>query len=157
MSCAPKASLVVVAAAFAAVLLNRSAALAGDELRGRARVLAADTIAIAGMQVRLNGIRVPPPSQRCRIGDRTYDCGTVAADALRDLTTGANVRCIRRGATATGQLIATCFADGYDMSEGMVYTGRAAAEPDSGGRYMALERQARAVKRGLWRGGFTAE
>lgn len=149
--------MVVFAATLAAVLLSRSVALAGDELRGRARVLSADEIEIAGRHVQLAGIRVPRSDQQCRIGDRTYDCGKVAADALRDLTTGANVRCIGRGETAAGQLIATCFADGYDLSEGMVYTGWAAAEPRSGGRYLPLEHQARAAKRGLWRSRFTAE
>jgi len=157
MNCSVKPSLVVVAATLAAVLLGRPAALAGDELRGRARVLSADQIEVSGRHVRLAGIRVPRPDQRCRIGERTYDCGKVAADALRDLTTGANVRCIGRGETATGQLIATCFADGYDLSEGMVYTGWAAAEPRSGRRYLPLEHQARAAKRGLWRGRFAAE
>ena len=149
--------MVVFAATLAAVLLSRSVALTGDEVWGRARVLSADEIEVAGRHVQLAGVRVPRPDQRCGIGDRTYDCGKVAADALRDLTTGANVRCIGHIETATGQLIATCFADGYDLSEGMVYTGWAAAEPRSGRRYLTLEHQARAAKRGLWRGRFAAE
>lgn len=153
---ASKLSLMV-AMAFAAIQAAPSVAVAADELVGRAIVLSADTIEVAGLRVRLDGIRVPYPGQQCRIRDRAHDCGKIAADALRDLTTGASVRCIRRGETAPGEVRATCFADGYDLSEGMVYTGWAAAEPRRGKRYLRLEHEARVAGRGLWRGDFAAE
>jgi endonuclease YncB( thermonuclease family) len=156
MSCGSNLALAGFVAALAGLLLGASDA-AAEEIRGRARVVAANEIEVAGTTVRLAGIRVPRPDQCCRIGAGSYDCGRVAADALRDLTTGTNVRCIVRGENAAGKPIATCLADGYDLSEGMVYTGWAAAEPDNGRRYLALEWAARAAHRGLWRGEFAGE
>ena len=51
---------------------------------------------------------------------------------------------------------AHCFADDYDLSAGMVYTGWALADGEAGKRYLETERGARDGRRGLWRGDFVA-
>jgi endonuclease YncB( thermonuclease family) len=82
-----------------------------------------------------------------------FDCARIAATALMDLTAGAEVRC---GApTNVGDVIeARCSAGGYDLAEGMTYTGWASARPGADNPYRIFEQQARARGHGLWRPGY---
>ncbi len=51
-------------------------------------------------------------------------------------------------------IVATCLADGFDMSRNMVHTGWALADRQTGARYLATQEKAREAKRGLWHGRF---
>jgi endonuclease YncB( thermonuclease family) len=126
------------------------------ELRGTPQVLAGDLIQLQGRRLRLAGIDAPELGQRCALKARLYDCGEVARTALLDLTAGTEVRCRPLGPGPAGSTMARCFAAGYDLSEGMVYTGWALAEPAAAGRYGAVQEQAQSARRGLWRGRFVA-
>ena len=53
-------------------------------------------------------------------------------------------------------LTARCSAQGYDLSEGMVYTGWALIPPASGTTYAAQQARAKSAGHGLWRGRFVA-
>ena len=102
--------------------------LAADgELRGTPEVRDGDTIVLQGRRLRLDGIDAPELGQSCRIKSRLYDCGMVARTALLDLTAGAEVVCRPLGPGPGGLTLARCFADDYDLSEGMTYTGWALA------------------------------
>lgn len=131
--------------------------LAADgELRGTPEVRDGDTIVLQGRRLRLDGIDAPELGQSCRIKSRLYDCGMVARTALLDLTAGAEVVCRPLGPGPGGLTLARCFADDYDLSEGMTYTGWALALRRPQNRYVAQEDGARLGKRGFWRGSFVA-
>ena len=129
---------------------------AAAELRGTPHVLAGDLIELQGRRLRLDGIDAPEPGQRCALEARLYDCGEVARTALLDLTAGTEVRCRPLGPGPAGSTMARCFAADYDLSEGMVYTGWALAEPAAAERYGAVQEQAKRARHGLWRGRFVA-
>ncbi len=153
---------------FAALGLAVSAVLANAparaEVAGPPKIIDGDTLAVQGRVIRLFGIDAPELGQACRIGARAYDCGRIARTALLDLTAGATVRCQLAPASpengaedggADGR-IGRCTADGYDLSEGMAYTGWALALRPVSERYVVFEERARAASRGLWKGHFVA-
>lgn len=141
-----------------------SSALA--QVTGPPRVIDGDTIEVAGTVIRLYGIDAPELGQVCRIGERAYDCGKIARTALLDLTAGVAVRCKLASPSPEGNpedspedsdtdgRIGHCRADGYDLSEGMAYTGWALALRSVSDRYVIFEERARAARRGLWKGPF---
>ena len=127
---------------------------AGGELRGSPAVISGDVIEIQGQRLRLVGIYAPEPAQRCLFRERLYDCGEIARAALLDLTAGVQVSCKTLGPGAGGTTLARCYAGGYDLSEGMVYTGWALADPHKPDRYAASQEKAQQAGHGLWRGRF---
>ena len=136
--------------------LAAAAQSAGTELRGQPDVIAGDIIELQGQRLRLDGIDAPGPGQRCIVKDRLYDCGEVARTALLDLTAGVEVVCRPLGPGPGGSRTARCFAAGYDLSEGMVYTGWALADPATPKVYGPVQERARQSRHGLWRGRFVA-
>ncbi len=136
------------------VLLVAPPALAGPA--GPATVIDGNTLEVAGARLRLHGIDAPDLDQPCRLRGRTQSCGVIARAALMDLTAGAELDCEMRGRDAAGRAHATCTADGYDVAEGMVYTGWALALDAAPARYHTVERQAETARRGLWLGQFMA-
>ncbi|MPZ10584.1 MAG: thermonuclease family protein [Kiloniellaceae bacterium] len=124
------------------------------EIIGVPAVMMGDTLEVQGYRVRLFGIDAPEPEQSCRLPHKVYDCGRVAAAALMDLTAGTVVRCIPKRQADDDVLIGICYADGYDLSEGMTYTGWALTLPNGPTRYSELEEGAKNAGRGLWRGEF---
>jgi endonuclease YncB( thermonuclease family) len=122
------------------------------ELSGEAAVLDGQTLTIDGRTLRLEGIVAPPLGHRCQLRGTMRDCGLISGTGLKDLTAGAVVQCIsRRELAPDGVRYARCSADGYDLSEGMVYTGWARADLAQTDRYEGFEAGARAKKRGMWR------
>ena len=125
-------------------------------------VIDGDTIALGARTFHLAGVDAPEPGQVCTVKGRSYDCGMVSRTALMDLTAGAAVTCTpldEAGTSAdpvTEGQPARCLADGYDLAEGMAYTGWALADRATTTRYVRLENDARKAGRGLWRGRFVA-
>ncbi|MDP7548593.1 MAG: thermonuclease family protein [Alphaproteobacteria bacterium] len=129
-------------------------AMAGT-ISGPVEVVDAATLRIGGQLVRLNGIAAPKPGDQCLMRGRQIPCGRVATTALKDLTAGMVVRCQTHGrAGPRGVILATCAADDYDLSEGMIYTGWARPDKRATARYREVEKAARKRRRGLWRGEF---
>ncbi len=128
---------------------------AGAETVGRAQVVDGETLTIGGRAFCLAGIDAPEPGQTCtnRSGKR-FDCGQVAGTALMDLTAGVEVRGRPTGAKREQCAVALCQADGYDLSEGMVYTGWALPDPETGAPYRRHQALAEKRGHGLWRGSF---
>lgn len=146
------------------LLLPAALALAAGslaaELEGVPVVVDGDTIEVDGRAVRLDGIDAPELGQVCTIKGQAYDCGMVARTALLDLTAGATVTCgvlaeVPPG-DATEGTPARCHAGGYDLSEGMAYTGWALADRTRGRDYVTYQQSAQRARRGLWRGAFVA-
>lgn len=120
------------------------------ELRGPARIIDGDSLEVAGRVFDLPGIDAPELDQRCRKSERDYACGSLAQAALMDLTAGVDVICRR-----LSDQRARCSAGGYDLSEGMIYTGWALIPPaDAGSPFAALQQQAEERRHGLWKGSF---
>ncbi len=130
--------------------------MAATELRGVPKVISGDMIELGGHRLRLEGIDAPEPNQRCLFRTRFYDCGEIARSALLDLTAGVEVVCRTLGSGAAETQAARCFAEGYDLSEGMVYTGWALALPGAPDRYVAMQERAETRRHGLWKGRFVA-
>ena len=141
----------------ALLLLSLPGMARAEPATGTATVIDAETVEVDGQRFRLRGIDAPEPGQQCLSGSRAYDCGKIAATALMDLVAGGTVTCepLAPGQTDAAP-VATCRSDGYDLSEGMVYTGWAMADPASGREFFALESGAKAKRRGMWRGAFIA-
>ncbi len=142
----------------AALLLALAGRPAIADMEGMPKIIDGDTIELHGEAIRLYGIDAPELGQICRIKARSYDCGEIARTALLDLTAGVAVTCRivppGPGAAAGDDRPGRCTAEGYDLSEGMAYTGWALALRQVSERYTAFEDGARAAGRGLWRGEF---
>ena len=161
---APAALPSVLIALIVWALAAPPAAMAGaaDEIRGQARIIDGDSLEVAGRTVDLAGVDAPEIEQRCERRERLYDCGRLAQAALMDLTAGTDVECRLLAGPAAGTAappLARCSAGGYDLSEGMVYTGWALMPPglQAGGRIEAFETiqdKAAEKQRGLWKGSF---
>ena len=142
----------LVSLTFVACLSTVTTATFGADLSGAVKVIDGNTIVVDGRQVRLYGIKVPELGNRCAVGSATVDCGRVARSALLDLTAGASIKCDLAQSTAgDAKPSAVCHASGYDLSEGMTYTGWAEADTSVTDRYVRFERDARRHHRGLWR------
>jgi endonuclease YncB( thermonuclease family) len=139
----------------AVALLSNIHWAAAETLTGAVKVIDAATLSVGGRIVRLHGITAPAPADVCPFREKTIPCGETATTALMDLTAGASVSCETRG-HADGTTYATCIAGGYDLSEGMVYTGWARPVAGAPARYLAAQDRARARNNGLWQGRFPA-
>ncbi len=154
-------SLVLLPAAVWLLAVTGHPALA--EIAGMPKIIDGDTIEVQGQAIRLYGIDAPELGQACTIKERTYDCGMVARTALLDLTAGIAVTCklVSAEAASAEPGRATedgrpgrCFAQGYDLAEGMAYTGWALAQREVSAHYLVFEERAQAAGRGLWKGRF---
>lgn len=124
-----------------------------ETLSGPAEVVDASSLSVGGRKVRLHGIAAPAIADICAFRNKTIPCGQVAASALMDLTAGTGVVCESRG-VAGASTLATCTAGGYDLSEGMVYTGWARPLAGAPARYFAAQKKAQRGSHGLWQGRF---
>ncbi len=131
----------------------------GRVISGEVSVVSAEVLRIEGHELALAGILAPPVGQRCiRPGGKRFDCGLIAQTALMDLTAGATAHCrIAPGTDDAGLQYARCSIQGYDLSEGMVYTGWAIAWPRTLQPLRRLEAGARKDRRGMWNGRFAPD
>ena len=131
-------------------------ASAAEEVTGMARVIDGDTLGVAGWRFNLYGTDAPELGQTCQWPNKTIPCGDVARTALMDLVAGVEVTCKPQWKDPDGGWLAYCFADGFDLSENMVHTGWALTARRYCSHYSGTEERAKAAKRGLWKGQFTA-
>ena len=123
------------------------------EIVGPAIVTDGDTIRIGDKKIRIHGIDAPETKQTCKTpNNKTIRCGVIAGDAMRDLIRGATVTCKPTDIDRYGRTIAICYADGFDVGRNMVHTGWAIAYRRYSKKYVAVEDNARAANRGMWRG-----
>lgn len=139
---------IVLAVAFA------SPATPAEVLRSSTfQVIDGNRLQIGGREVRLADIVAPERGRLCTLFGKPRDCGVIARAGLLDLTAGATVTCRPSGRTA-GRTAYRCTADGYDLSEGMVYTGWAIPLAGAPKTYWRVLKGARSRPRGFWRGTF---
>ncbi|MDX1401575.1 MAG: thermonuclease family protein, partial [Kiloniellales bacterium] len=117
-------------------------ALAEDTLRGKANIVDGDTIDIAGIPIRLQGIDAPEQLQKCT-GDRgQVACGKLATRALSGMIGSAPVTCVLLGKDNYGRLLGECSSEGQSLNARMVRDGWALAFLKYSERYIAEEKEA---------------
>lgn len=141
----------------AILLLTATPALA---IQGQATVIDGDTIEIHGERIRLDGIDAPESWQVCYATgangqQQPYRCGQEAAFALADHIGRRTVSCVPASTDRYNRVVARCTVAGQDIAGWLVANGHALDWPRySKGRYAGLQEQARAARRGIWRGRF---
>jgi endonuclease YncB( thermonuclease family) len=105
-------------------------------------------------EMRLLGIDAPELHQTCHDErGRSWACGREAQAQLRTLLARGTVDCRANGRDRYGRALARCSAQGVtDVAEAMVRTGYAVDFMNGG--YGSAEAEARAARRGIWRGDF---
>jgi len=123
-----------------------------QEGSGQARVVDGDSLDIAGVRVRLEGIDAPERGQRCKRSwlPLTWRCGRSATRALTKLINDQPVRCVLQGRDKYDRMIGVCYVADRDLNAAMVRSGHAWAFIKYSTTYVAEENRARAEKRGIW-------
>lgn len=120
---------------------------AGSAHAGSADVLNGGRLTVDGVTHMLYGITAPALGEQCQLRGKSRDCGVLARAGLKDLTAGANVICKPSKAAPDAS---KCLSDGYDLSEGMVYTGWAVPLPAAPQRLHMLLKRAKTKRHGMW-------
>ncbi len=144
-----------VALALAGLLLGGSPAGA-QEIHSYAIVQDDASLRVQGKTIRLFGIYLPPAIQNCRTDFRPPICGSRAARALEVLIRGF-VRCLPQTRNRDRSINAVCYTNAASLSQPpvdlgarLIEEGLALAGPAAPFEYQALERIARANRRGVW-------
>lgn len=105
---------------------------AGERIEGSVSVRDGDTIVVAGVPVRLNGVAAPEKSE---------SGGFQATAEMVRLTTGTTVVCDLSGARSHDRWVGICYVGGRDVGAAIIAAGLARDCPRfSGGRYASIER-----------------
>ena len=143
-----------------AVLLGLALAVsahAADPIRGSARIVDGDTLAIGETKIRLEGIDAPESDQVClNQNAEKWNCGAVARDKLTEHIHGDPLDCTPTGTDRYGRTLAVCRSGTEDLNAWMVREGWAMAFVKYSTAYLGEEDQARKALRGLWAGAFVA-
>jgi len=118
---------------------------------GPVQVIDGDSLRRDDIEIRLAGIDAPEYRQTCKdeVGE-DWPCGRAATRELRKLVGGREVACTALDTDRYGRLVAYCMAGATNLNEEMVRQGYAV----SFGDFFKAEAEARAAKKGLWRGTF---
>jgi|GEM_PF-793623 len=139
----------------AVVLAVAAVQFPGLEYLGGGRIIDGDSLRVDGREIRLFGIDAPEAVQMCKTATGApWPCGRAAAQALRRLIAGAQVRCRMMDEDRYGRAVAVCRAGKRDLGAALVLAGLALAYRDHSLRYVGEERTAKAARRGLWQGRF---
>jgi endonuclease YncB( thermonuclease family) len=130
---------------------------AGTRFTGRAVVIDGDTLAMATVRLRIQGIDAPELSQRCERGGRLYACGERARQAMSRILGRGVAACVQLATDRYRRRVVRCHnAAGKDIGGELVRQGWAIAPRGYSTAYVAAEAEARAARRGLWAGRFLA-
>ncbi|MDQ1081526.1 thermonuclease family protein [Pseudoroseomonas cervicalis] len=138
----------------------RRAAPPAEPFSGRPRVIDGDTLDVAGIRVRMQGIDAFESDQQCsRRGGGRFACGAEARDRLAALIDGREITCTPDGTQTHGRSVAVCTVrqggQEIDLNAAMVRSGLAFDCPRySRGRYAEAEAEAKEQGAGAWGGRF---
>ncbi|MGH7035447.1 MAG: thermonuclease family protein, partial [Stellaceae bacterium] len=121
-------------------------------IAGAAEASGPTTLAVAGRPIRLFGVKIPEPGDRCGTGSGGRgNCAEAAHDALTQrLDRSPQVSC-RIPAGQRGNPAAVCVdASGTDLGRFLVAEGLALADTTQSYEYFGAEGKARSSRRGLW-------
>lgn len=122
---------------------------------GKANIIDANTIEVAGRRIYLFGINAPKPGQFCEAAGRKWACGQNATFGLSAIIERQWVHCHPKTPENSGRVAAVCRlagAGGPDINAAMVRQGWARADRRAPAPYLAEEKAARAAKAGIWVG-----
>jgi len=138
--------------AVSAILISTSVTALGGQVvsGGSVRFIDGNNLEINGKPIALYAIEAPDLGTLCETGKKQYDCGLIARSSLMDMSAGAKIVCNNAPAPYNTDKY-KCLSDGYDLSEGMVYTGWAKPSDSAPELFKKLARQAREKRRGMWR------
>lgn len=126
-----------------------------QKAEGPVQVIDGDSLTVDGQEIRLLGIDAPEAQQTCTDqANKEWPCGREAARVLQRLTRGAEVTCTGDGHDKYDRLLAHCTAGQLDLNGEMVRLGFAISEDQQGYVYSDRQAEARAARRGIWRGQF---
>jgi len=120
---------------------------------GRARALGGVGIEVAGLKVRLFGVRPPETQDRCADakGQKLF-CDAAVLAAMQQRLAGHSIVACRVPSGQSGQPGAICLdEEGTDLGRYLVIQGYALADAGQSYDYLPAEGAARTAKRGLWR------
>lgn len=125
-------------------------------ISGNASVNDGDSLSIAGMRIRLEGIDAPEWEQTCADANgAAWPCGKRAARELSTLINGAVLSCRTTELDQYERMLAVCsLPGGLNVNAWLVRQGWAVAFGRSR-LHATAEAQARAARRGVWQGTFT--
>ena len=124
------------------------------DVAGRARVIDGDTIEVGSVRIRLFGVDAPESAQSCLEGSRRWPCGEQATRALVGRIDGESVACEERDRDRYGRVVAVCRHRAQDVNAWLVREGWALAYRRYSTAYVGEQADAKAAKRGVWRGEF---
>ena len=123
--------------------------------RGRARVIDGDSLNLAGLEIRLQGIDAIEGEQVChRDNGERWACGEQATRALRALIARRPVICTHHGTDGYGRTLGTCSVGGTTINDWLVRQGWAVAYTRYSNEYLAAQEEAEKAKRNIWSGTF---
>ncbi len=108
------------------------------------------TLTIKGAPLVLYAIKAPELGSYCNPRLKKYDCGLISKSSLMDMSAGAKITCSPAPAPYSPNKY-KCLSNGYDLSEGMVYTGWATPLETAPDLFKKLAREAKEKRRGMWR------
>jgi len=126
-----------------------------EELTGIPKITDGDTIRIGNTRIRLHGIDAPEAKQICTADGKEWRCGWEATIALANIVGKHWVTCSKRDVDRYGRVVALCRAGPINLNAWMVGNGWAVAYRRYSMEYVRDESEAKASRRGLWRGEFT--
>jgi endonuclease YncB( thermonuclease family) len=109
-----------------------------------------------GKRIRLFGLDAPERRQECHRDGRAWACGEEAHQALTRLLAAAQPDCREVDRDRYGRSVAICLINNIDMGGELVRAGLAIAYVRYSRRYVEIEAEARAARRGVWAGSFVA-
>ncbi len=120
---------------------------------GAAQAAGGTALAVAGKTVRLFGVRIADPRDRCGLGPGdARNCGEVARDALAQRLRRYPIVSCQLPPGQRGDPAAICIdASGTDLGGFLVAEGFALADISQSYEYFGSEGVARYYRRGLWR------
>lgn len=120
---------------------------------GIVAVIDGDTLDVGGARVRLHGVDAPENAQSCGTGSGAqWACGDWVTQEASLRFAGRKARCETVDIDRYERIVARCAVDGADIGETLVSEGLALAYVEYSRAYEAQEAEARAARRGIWRG-----
>jgi endonuclease YncB( thermonuclease family) len=138
-------------------VMEARTALAQDEIVGRARAVAGDTIKIKSIDdgktrlIRLFGVNAPDRRQHCETKHgEPVNCGFMALDGLNVMIRGKQITCVDLNRDEDGKVTGTCYAGDKILNSAVVRAGWALAYAKETSDFLGLEEAARAAGKGVW-------
>ena len=125
---------------------------------GSAQALTDETlIRVQGQQVSLHGLRMIAADQRCLDGNKFWQCGVKALQALARRLDEPGLQCkvlISLSSSGGTRDTAECWINSDNLNVWLVAQGWALTDGTEQAAFRTAEQSARSKQIGLWRGGF---